>query len=44
MYLRSDQASKVEILSVRQRPHLRKGSLDGVRDELLGMLADDATG
>lgn len=44
MYLRTDPASKLEILSARQPPNLRKGSFDGVRDELLAMLGDVATG
>ena len=39
MYLRVDLANKLEILSSRQPPKLRKGSFDGVHDELLAMLA-----
>ncbi len=38
MYLRVDPANKLDILSSRQPPKLRKGSFDGVHDELLAML------
>ena len=38
MYLRIDPANKLDILSARQPPNLRKGSFDGVQDELLAML------
>ena len=40
MYLRVDPASKLEILTARQPPDLRKGSFDGVHDELLAMLGN----
>ncbi len=42
MYLRVDPANKLDILSARQPPNLRKGSFDGVHDELLAMLGDVA--
>ena len=42
MYLRVDPTNKLEILSVRQPPNLRKGSFDGVSDELLAMLGNVA--
>lgn len=38
MYLRVDPANKLDILAARQPPNLRKGSFDGVHDELLSML------
>ena len=40
MYLRVDPAAKLDILSARQPPNLRKGSFDGVRDELLALLGE----
>lgn len=43
MYLRVDPANKLDILSARQPPNLRKGSFDGVHDELLAMLGGVAT-
>ena len=42
MYLRVDPANKLDILSAWQPPNLRKGSFDGVRDELLAMLGNVA--
>ena len=42
MYLRVDPTNKLEILSARRPPNLRKGSFDGVRDELLAMLGNVA--
>ncbi len=42
MYLRVDPASKLEILEVRKPPVIRKGSFEGVQDELLAMLSDVA--
>ncbi len=38
MYLRVDPAHKLDILAARQAPNLRKGSFEGVHDELLAML------
>ena len=38
MYLRVDPAHKLDILAARQPPNLRKGSFNGVQDELLAML------
>ncbi len=38
MYLRVDPANKLDILSSRQPPNLRKGTFDGMHDELLAML------
>ena len=40
MYLRVDPANKLEILAARQPPNLRKGSFEGVHDELLALLGD----
>ena len=40
MYLRVDPVDKLEILAARQPPNLRKGSFDGVHDELLALLGD----
>ena len=37
MYLRMDPANKLDTLSARGLPNLRKGSFDGVHDELLGL-------
>lgn len=42
MYLRVDPAKKLEILSSRQPPNLRKGSFDGMHDTLLAMLGGPA--
>ena len=42
MYLRADPAKKLDILAARQPPNLRKGSFDGVHDELLAMLGNVA--
>jgi len=38
MYLRVDPAIKLDVLAARQAPNLRKGSFEGVHDELLAML------
>ena len=38
MYLRVDPANKLDILAARRAPNLRKGSFEGVHDELLAML------
>ena len=40
MYLRVDPANKLDILAARQPPSLRKGSFEGVHDELLALLGD----
>ena len=42
IYLRVDPASKLEILEVRKPPVIRKGSFEGVQDELLAMPSDVA--
>ena len=42
MYLRVDPANKLDILAARQAPNLRKGSFEGVHDELLAMLGGAA--
>ena len=39
MYLRVDPVDKLEILSGRQAPEIRKGNFKGVQDQLLAMLA-----
>ena len=38
LYLRVDPVDKLDTLATRQPPNLRKGSFDGVRDELLALL------
>ena len=38
MYARADTATKLGILAARQPPNLRKGSCNGVHDELRAML------
>ena len=43
MYLRVDPANKLDVLASRQAPSLRKGSFEGVHDELLAMLGCVAT-